>query len=148
MTENTDPIETTTEALVLSPAVSLPIAGALAVVGGAVGAMFAGSLSFSEAAADSTKLVPFALALAGIFAGAGIGLLLADMRVSKTEKKATTLNLLGGPQGAIATKSIEALKDLSAGKVLLVLAVVLILIAMWTVNPGVPDTTVNVGGGV
>jgi hypothetical protein len=139
MADNTI-VENTTEEFLVPLQIWLPLAVGLAVVGGVAAWVAAASVDFGEGAAAATKLVPFTLTVAGILLGAGLGLLLADIRITKTTKTTTSMTAVGGAEGTgpadVMSKSLEVLKDLSAGKALMVLGVALVVVAMWTVNGG------------
>lgn len=135
MPNATTTVENTTEEFLVPLKVWAPLVPLLALAGGVAAGMVASHVRFPDGAPAATKLVPFTLTIAGLLLGAGLALLLADLRTTRTTK--TTTSAAGGEEGVtgpldVVTESVKVLKDLSAGKTLLVLAIVLIILAMWT----------------
>ena len=136
---STDTTEKTVEKPVVSPNVWMWTAGVLAVVGGVAAGLVVRGITWPATAGAAATLAPFTLTVGSVLLGAGVGLIIADIRQTTTTRTTTTTTT--GPSGRESTgpedvvvSTIEALKDLSAGKALTVLGIVLIVVTMWTVN--------------
>ena len=126
-----------TETMIEEPVLGLRTTGLIAlllvVVGGGAFYFAADSGDFPGVVAVA-PLVPITMALIGALAGAGLGLLLADVRKTTTTKEAPA-----GLAGDLPAEAFKVLKDLTPGKTLLVLAVALFSVLLVVVDPPPPS---------
>jgi hypothetical protein len=119
---------TTTEEKPLVPiAVALGTALVLGVGGGITMWSVVDEKDFPET--GIAPLIPTCLAIVGVLLGAGLGLILADIRTTKTSNSAAAT------EGLDPNEALKIIKDLTPGKALLVLGVALLAAVLFAIDP-------------
>jgi len=126
--------ETTTEQPLVGMGAAVGLAVVLGVLGGFLLGRRTGTADFPDVAVG--PLVAPAMTIVGSLLGAGVGLLLTDLR------KTTTVKTGLGEEGALSgpLESLKLIKDLTPGKTLLVLGVVLFAVLLIAIDPS-PSAT-------
>lgn len=96
------------------------------------------------------RLVPLVLGVCGALGGSGLGLLLADIRrtvttTTKTESS-TEIGVQAAPQ-TLLTSVVAVAKDLTPGKLLVLLAVGLLSVTLFAAEPDAVTQTGGTRGG-
>jgi hypothetical protein len=121
--------QTTTQ----EPLIDVKVAAGVAVVLGVIGAFVlgrkAGTADFPDVAVG--PLVAPAMTIVGMLLGAGLGLLLADVHKTTTVKEGLAA------EGALPDplEGLKLIKDLTPGKTLLVLGIVLFAVLLVAIDP-------------
>lgn len=134
----------------LHPAIWSAVAVVLAVVLAWRGYELGQAMKLSERTIPIARLVPLLLGVAGALGGAGLGLLLADIRKTTTTKTTTEPSTEIGAQAAPApllTSVIAVAKDLTPGKLLVLLAVVLLSATLFAAEPDTAEQQTSRRGG-
>lgn len=136
----------TEERPALHPAVWSGVALVLAVVLAWRGYEMGQAMKLSATTIPIARLVPLVLGVTGALGGAGLGLLLADIRrttsTAMTTEPSTEVGVQSVPQ-TLLTSVFAVAKDLTPGKLLVLLAVALLSVTLFAAEP---DTTDQTGG--
>jgi len=128
--------KTTKETPVFKTDTVVMVAGGLAFALAMLGWLAGHRISLALPPQVQTRaLVPLLVAVAGLFVGAGVGLLLGELK--RVEETVTTEEDTRDLTGDVATHVVEALKSLTPARAVLAVGVLLLLTTAWMVKP--PD---------
>ncbi len=129
---------TTKETAVFAADTVVIVAGGLAFAFALLGWFAGHRISLAMPESVSTRaLVPLMVGVSGLFLGAGVGLLLGELkRIEETVTTTTTVETTD-LAGDVVTHVIEALKSLTPARAVLAIGVILLLSTVWLVKP--PD---------
>ena len=88
---------------------------------------------------QTRALVPLLVGVAGLFVGAGVGLLLGELKRVEETVTTTTTEETRDLAGDVATHVVEALKSLTPARAVLAVGVLLLLTTAWMIKPSESD---------
>ena len=129
---------TTKETAVFAVDTVVIVAGGLAFAFALLGWFAGHRISLALPAEVTTRaVVPLLVGVSGLFLGAGIGLLLGELKRVEETVTTTTTPETTDLAGDVVTHVVEALKSLTPARAVLAVGVILLLSTVWLVKP--PD---------